>query len=774
MRKLVFFLMALVATNAGAAQAPRTAPVDLRLGSDGEILAWLVAGPFPNVGALELRGTGFARDYLARVGGEPAATAEERAAVPMIAEEQATDPALTIKRREGWRLGLGTKNNGLDLAAMLDGGKPGIAYCYTDLVSVRDQDVNLLFGSDDGAKVYLNGELKLSKQLARGVKRDEDRVSIHLKEGRNRLLFKIEQGNGGWGLLARLVDPSGAPARGVEQRLLITGTPEAGEASALALVRSARGREGSLDVEQAIAYDALSSRADLWVRRLRAEATDPDLLVHEIRKGRQEVLQAAGVDADRVSATLPQVRKRLQERFDRSRARFVREAQNPRPLVKTSVPREDFIRVMPGGRYFVHADGRPFIPIGYNHNPDWPELEQSNPLAREYDPTRTDRWFANLKAHGVNIVRLMVETPPSGNVEEPVGTIRPEHVRWLDHVFLAARKHDVKLMVTPYDTFWMNLRSDASPYWSFNGGPIKEKIEFYTNPRVVQAQKRRMRFLIDRYGNLGEVFCWEIMNEADLWWGATAEQLTAWSRDMAKYVRDYQRRKWGRDHLVSMSAAENMPRGAMAELFYRSPDFDFATTHLYIGASKAPKEPFEPAENIETGVEYALGQIKDNRPYLDGENGPIDRWIEDPKLDEQVFHNMSWSHLASGAAGSSLRWPYRNPHHLTAGMLQTLKKMRVFTDAVDWKALAGREAEVTVSPQAGVTASSFATDRAALVWAATPGSLSEIKVAWSAGGSAKYRVFDTERGAFVGEGTLGAGVVRVPAGSRNVAVFLSR
>lgn len=768
MSKRVFFLlMTFAAASAHALVAPRTDDVSVRLGGQGDILAWLVSGPFPNVGALERRGTGFARDYLANAGGEAQAAAVEGAPIPPIREERETDPALRNPRRPGWRLAVGTTKGGLDLAALLDGSKPAIAYCYTELVSAHDRDVTLLFGSDDGAKVYLNGDLLFHKQIARGVKRDEDRVPLHLHAGVNRLLFKIEQGDGGWGLMARLVDPNGAPTGGVVERIAISPAGDRREPLAVARLRQMRGEPGALDVESAQAYAAILDRADLWVRRFRAEAEAPERLEAAIRNARQSVSASEG-DADRLSAALAVGARTIQRAYDRSRAPLVRAVQNPRPLVATKVAREDYLRTMPGGHYFVHADGKPFVPIGYNHNPDWPEFEPANPLAPNYDPERVDRYFAHLHDMGVNLVRLMVETPPTGNLEDAVGTISPEHVRWLDRIFLNARRQGIKLMVTPYDTFWMNLRADASPYWAENGGPIRNKIDFYTKPELLRAQERRMRFLIDRYGNTGDVFCWEIMNEADLWWGANAQQLATWSHAMARYVRDYERRKWGRNHMVTMSAAASEPKGAMATLFYRSPDFDFATTHLYIGASRAPTEPLEPALNAAEGVRYALSQIRDDRPYLDGENGPIDRWIASAALDDAVFHNMIWAHLAAGGAGSGLRWPYRNPHHLTEGMLASLRAMRTFADAVDWAAMAGARQPVTVSAR---VSAGIGSAKAALVWAAE--AAETLRVDW-AGGRFRYRIFDTLTGKWVGEGVTEDGNIKIPSMTTNPAIWFAR
>ena len=718
-----------------------------RLGPAGEMLVWLVSGPFPNVGALELRGTGFATDYLT---GEANATGVEGVSIPMIPAERETDPTLTIRRRPGWILGLGSATNGVDLGALLDGSKPAIAYMSTTLMSPEEKDAQILFGSDDGAKVYVNGELLFQKQIARGIKRDEDRVPIHLKAGANRILFKIEQGNGDWGLLARVADLQGVGLTDVTERLDLD--PNAAPSAELGerWIRSAVGRAGTLDVSAAVAYDRVALRANRWIERFRREAQDPEDLDSALGESLTKLRGAA--DASTLSVDLLSGANQISRSYEQSRAKIVRDTQNARPLFRTDVQKEDYASVMPGGRYFVHADGSALIPIGYNHNPDWPEFEEANPEGRVYRPQETERYVAHLKASGVNVLRLMIETPPTGNLEAPIGTFSPEHVRWIDTIVSAARKNDIKLIVTPWDTFWMNRRFDTTPYNPLLGGDLRQKIDFIQSPVLREQEKRRLRYLIDRWGNSGTIFSWELLNEADLWWGATPEQLRAWIVEIATYTREYELKKWGRNHLLSVSFAEPMPTGPLGVDAFSLPVLDYATTHLYIGASRAPKESVGPALAIQQGVRFALAQMSNRRPYMDTENGPIDKWIESAELDDEVFRGMTWAHLASGAAGSGFRWPYRNPHHLTEGMLASLKAMNGFVREAPWRSLAGERVRVSVSGPEGAATCGFGTPESAMVWTSGAG---QITVRWPAPPAhVNLRVFDCRAGRWLLGGTV--------------------
>lgn len=55
-------------------------------------------------------------------------------------------------------------------------------------------------GSDDGFRLFLNGEEAGRKVGGRAVQPDNDWVKIELEQGINQLVFQVNQGTGGWGL----------------------------------------------------------------------------------------------------------------------------------------------------------------------------------------------------------------------------------------------------------------------------------------------------------------------------------------------------------------------------------------------------------------------------------------------------------------------------------------------------------------------------------------------------------------------------------------------
>jgi hypothetical protein len=93
----------------------------------------------------------------------------------------------------------------------LGGGSNRVAYAYTTLVSDEDRDVVFLAGSDDGIKVWVNGEEVWRNNAFRPVVPDDDRFPVRLKAGDNTVLLKITQGGGGWGFCLRVTDLDGRP-----------------------------------------------------------------------------------------------------------------------------------------------------------------------------------------------------------------------------------------------------------------------------------------------------------------------------------------------------------------------------------------------------------------------------------------------------------------------------------------------------------------------------------------------------------------------------------
>ena len=97
----------------------------------------------------------------------------------------------------------------IDLTKLVQPNEQAIAYGFGSVFSPAPVQANLLLGSDDGVRVWINGALVHSNPASRGAYPDQDTVKVSLKAGWNKVLIKILQGGGGWGYYVRFADSDG-------------------------------------------------------------------------------------------------------------------------------------------------------------------------------------------------------------------------------------------------------------------------------------------------------------------------------------------------------------------------------------------------------------------------------------------------------------------------------------------------------------------------------------------------------------------------------------
>ncbi len=79
-----------------------------------------------------------------------------------------------------------------------------VGYAWTEFEVPNAIDAWLGLGSDDGIKIWLNGDLVHDRWIRRPSRVDEDIVPLHLKQGANRLLIKIQNVTIDWSFIYRL------------------------------------------------------------------------------------------------------------------------------------------------------------------------------------------------------------------------------------------------------------------------------------------------------------------------------------------------------------------------------------------------------------------------------------------------------------------------------------------------------------------------------------------------------------------------------------------
>jgi len=109
----------------------------------------------------------------------------------------------------GWQTIKARTSGYVALNELLQPNEQALAYGLTYLYSPEERQATLLLGSDDGVKLWVNDLLVHTNPAYRGAYPDQDRVSVNLKAGWNKILIKVLQGAGGWGFYLRIPDPKG-------------------------------------------------------------------------------------------------------------------------------------------------------------------------------------------------------------------------------------------------------------------------------------------------------------------------------------------------------------------------------------------------------------------------------------------------------------------------------------------------------------------------------------------------------------------------------------
>ena len=94
----------------------------------------------------------------------------------------------------------------LDLLKELNGGEQRVAYLRTQFNGPETKTTTLEIFSDDGVKVWLNGEVVHANNTMRPIMPEPDRVRVTLAKGVNRLMLKVTQNNLPWGAIVRVKD----------------------------------------------------------------------------------------------------------------------------------------------------------------------------------------------------------------------------------------------------------------------------------------------------------------------------------------------------------------------------------------------------------------------------------------------------------------------------------------------------------------------------------------------------------------------------------------
>lgn len=165
-------------------------PQSFNTGRDGYIMQWLIAGAFV---------------------GEPTTTGCRPSDTQLVGDDDASfEPGLGVETSVGaWQLVLLTDTK-IDFLRYYTTSTPRESYAVAWVHPTAEQDAVLWLGADDGVRAWFNGEQVVDVSSCQGVNTDQFSAPVHLDAGWNRVMFKVRDQGGGWGLKARFKTTAGA------------------------------------------------------------------------------------------------------------------------------------------------------------------------------------------------------------------------------------------------------------------------------------------------------------------------------------------------------------------------------------------------------------------------------------------------------------------------------------------------------------------------------------------------------------------------------------
>jgi hypothetical protein len=356
---------------------------------------------------------------------------------------------------------------------------------------------------------------------------------------------------------------------------------------------------------------------------------------------------------------------------------------------------------------------------------------------QDYDTGGIENGRAYLKYlsdHGVNTVRLIAEdlqpTHPvylfkdmskgSNNV-----TFNQDTLNFLKTFLDECQAVGISVIIVPFDTFYYSAKFNGwakSPFSTAMGGPMVTGEEFF-NPAHREYIKAVLKKLVDTIGNRKNLLAWDIVNEFDSdepgigWNRAAFDKREETMNALADYMKSIDP-----NHMIYISSVRwdpkftgNIPTtpdspvtGSDAALILNNRRLDFNSTHMYYHDIRDPNynsktnpasiyrsevcdldNTVAPAARVKQGLQFYHAYALTPKPYMCTETGPIEFYMMNfgpyftEEDDNQLFHNMIWSFLASGEVGSGLRWPGEalEDHKLTDSMRGYQRAMRNFLNA---------------------------------------------------------------------------------------------
>lgn len=306
---------------------------------------------------------------------------------------------------------------------------------------------------------------------------------------------------------------------------------------------------------------------------------------------------------------------------------------NPTQWNVSGTPEPGFVRIDPADPMrFVFDNGSPYYPIG--NNEAWPSQGLPDiPALFVKMHEASENWSRIWMTHWANqnLDWVLGKKIDLGDIDLDVAR------RW-DKLVEAAQQNGIyfQMVLQHHGQYSTNVNPNwnENPYNAANGGFLQTPDAFFTNPQAVAATKRKLYYILARWGYSPNIMAFELFNEVqytDAFQHKEFAAIAAWHREMADFLRRYDINH----HLITTSSAPDIP--------YDSPiwqSMDYVQIHSY-----SP----DPLTTLAAGPPSEALMLR--KPVFVGEFGPSS--LNDPQ--GVALHNGDWAGL--------MRWPSGAPEY---------------------------------------------------------------------------------------------------------------
>jgi hypothetical protein len=259
--------------------------------------------------------------------------------------------------------------------------------------------------------------------------------------------------------------------------------------------------------------------------------------------------------------------------------------------------------------YFEFDNGEWFYPIGHNiHSPsdDTPravamQKRINADILPDHGTFSYDRMFKKMADNGENFGEvwmsswwLALEWNPQWKHYNGLTNYNLQNAWKMDYTLRLAAKHDIYIHLV-FDNHgkastWCDPEWTDNPYNVRNGGFLGSPEEFFRNPIAKEIYKKRLRYIIGRWGYSTRIAGFELWSEVDLVgdsWDFHANDVQAapkvqWHREMTQYLEHID--PWDHIRTTHFSTTYSRIKSTLVSI----PGIDYITCDAYTGRGVVP------------------------------------------------------------------------------------------------------------------------------------------------------------------------------------------